>query len=76
MKKSCFGFADTPNRLLMVMDLMLKHGITIVGVTDAGQSRGQAQLGNPERFRVFGVAEDQSQIDEVSKEVKKAGETL
>lgn len=65
MQKSCHGFANSAKNLLVVMDVMLRNGIKIVGVTDAGRTTPLDQ----ERFNVFGIADDKSQITATAKEV-------
>ena len=65
MLKACYGFANSSKNVLVVMDIMLKNGIKIVSVTDAGPTTWTSD----ERFNIFGVAEDQSQIKETGNDI-------
>ena len=67
MMKSCYGFANSAENALVVMDVMLKHSVKIVSVTDTGWS-SESDLRR--RFHVFGVAEDESQLEAVAKETR------
>lgn len=69
MKKACVGYAETAEASLAVIDIMAKHGVQIVGITDRGPGINNGFVW---RFHVFGLADEQRQLDLVTRDIEKA----